>query len=208
MDLEHINLKGICQSKEQIIHIIKYHPTAVWVGRVMWPVLTNLFPMDTFQCQYYHQYNSQNGKDEHTPQAPHKNLAALPQSHAGIATTAATVKLNVSLFILSWSLFPYSTHGLVHGMKEETTNPGSSSLNWAKVYSQNNFYFFLLSRKCYLVTIRFLLLLYTIGFCLPRPCPSCTGDSIINYSMKKLPKLVKGTIKSNSSYSELIPLLL
>lgn len=52
------------------------------------------------------------------------------------------------------------------------------------------------------------LLLYILGFLLLGPCPSCTGDGIINYLMKKLPNLVKGTIKSNSSYSELIPLLL
>lgn len=155
MDLEQINLKDICQSKEQIINIINYHPTAAWVGRVMWAVLTNPFPMDMYQCEHYHQ----NGKDEHAPQSAHKmvHLAALPQPHAGIATTAATVKLKVSLLILSWSLFPYSTHGLVHDMKKETIYTDSTSLNWAKAYSQNNFnfFFFFLSRKCYLVTVKF-----------------------------------------------------
>lgn len=99
----------------------------------------------------------QNGKDEHAPPSPHKmvHLAALPQPHAGIATTAATVKLKVSLFILSWSLFPYSMHGLVHDMKKETTYTDSTSLKWAKAYLQNNFYFFYFSRKCYLVTVKF-----------------------------------------------------
>lgn len=34
-----------------------------------------------------------------------------------------------------------------------------------------------------------------VGFCLPRPCPSCTGDSIINYLMKKLPQVSQGNNK-------------
>lgn len=56
--------------------------------------------------------------------------------------------------------------------------------------------------------IEFLLLLYIVGFLLTGTLSQVAGDGIINYLVKKLPKLVKGTIKSNSSYSELIPLLL
>ena len=37
MDLEYINLKDICQYKDQIINnIISYHLTAAWIGTVMW----------------------------------------------------------------------------------------------------------------------------------------------------------------------------
>lgn len=149
MDLEQIDSKGICQCKEQImniINIINYHPTAAgwcdqWVQTLSQGTCTSvsIARMDRMNM---HTTTSQNGP-------------ALPEPRAGIAATAATVKLKVSLFILSLSLFPCSTHGLVHGMKGETIYSDSSSLNWAKVYSQNNFCSFLWSRKCYLVTVRF-----------------------------------------------------
>lgn len=144
MDLEQIDSKGICQCKEQIVNIINYHPTAAgwcdpWVQTLSQGTCTSV-SIARMDRMTMHTTTSQNDP-------------ALPEP--GMATAAARVKPKVSLFILSWSLFPCSTHGLVHGMKGETIYPDSSSFNWAKVYSQNNFCSFLLSRKCYLVTVRF-----------------------------------------------------
>lgn len=93
-------------------------------------------------------------------------------------------------------------------MKDKNIYIDSRSLNRGKGYPQDNLRFIPLKQEMLPCYSKILFCCCVLVFLFPGPCPSCTGDGVINYSTKKLPKLVKGTIKSNPSYTELIPLLL